>query len=79
MFENMIKEFSLDLSNKKLHYKENFKAFVQNHRVSEFVEINPKLAEKSKDSKEVTLKYDIDITYKLKPEVDPVSFCLTLQ
>lgn len=47
-----------------MSYHEHLKEYIEKHKVSEFVKVNPLLKEKV-GFKELTLKYDIEYTSKL--------------
>ena len=64
VFQCLIKEYNLDHENKeKLLYIKHFESYVQKHKVSHFVKINPLLnkhAKRANGSKKLTLKFDVD-------------------
>ncbi len=64
IFRSLMEEYGLDeRSNEKLQYVKHFDSYIRKHNVSEFVAINPQLAKHAKDSKRVTLKFDIDAVH----------------
>ena len=65
IFERLLVEYDLDKQTEKLQYNEYFESYIQSHKVSEFVEINPLLTkyQAEPDSKQVVLKFDVDIAH----------------
>ncbi len=67
VFQEIVKQYGIDCNNKEnivVRYPKILKAYIDKHRVSEFVLINPLLG--NLDSKKVTLKFDIiSLTCKL--------------
>lgn len=64
IFEFIVSEYDLDESREKLQYSKHFESYIQKHKVSEFVAVNPLLAKhkvESEDSKELALKFDLNI------------------
>lgn len=65
IFESIADEYSIDDTNPKMKYPEYLEAFLKQHKVSEFMKINPLLKDLSNSSKEVTLKLNIESTCSL--------------
>ncbi len=66
IFQYLIEEYDLDENHKKLQYAKHFESYIQEHNVSQFVEINPSLANhkaESRDSKKLTLKFDVNTVH----------------
>ena len=60
IYEHMIEEFDLDRSHEKMRYPKHLRAYVEKHKIAEFVAINPRLADVSLSSKELAVKFDCD-------------------
>ena len=62
IFECIISEYDLDHNQEKLQYKNHFKLFVEKHKVSEFIAMNPVLAKynDASDVKEVIFKLNME-------------------
>ena len=56
---------TIDIGQEELKYPDRLKAYLEKHKVSEFVEINPLLKEFTAKSTELVLKIDIKSTSKL--------------
>ena len=54
----------------ELNYYEHLQEYVHKHKISEFVEINPKLQEYTDDSEKIIVKFDISIASKLDELLD---------
>lgn len=63
IFELMIRQFRLDDSQQEMKYPEYFRAYVEKHKISEFMEINPQLSEVATSSKEFVFKMDYDLNH----------------
>ena len=61
----IVKEFGLDSGQDAMKYPEYLVSYINKHKISEFTQINPKLAESTDTSKEISLKVDIAATCKL--------------
>ncbi len=62
IFQFLTSEYDLDEGQEKLQYQEHFQSYIEEHKVSEFVAINPLLTDyESIDFKKLTLKFDIDV------------------
>ena len=69
IFQGIAKKYNINEDREELRYGEHLKAYVDMHKVSEFIQINPLL--KSKDnSKKLTLKLDIQSTCRLAKVVE---------
>ena len=65
ILEHIIAEYELDNGQDKMKYPDYLLSYINKHKISEFLEINPKLAESADTSKEISLKLDISATCKL--------------
>ncbi len=65
VFEFIIEEYEIDESKPRMQYPEHLKAFINQHKLVEFMEINPFLKDFSDSSKELILKIDIELTCSL--------------
>lgn len=61
LFQCIVEEYKLDQCQEQLHYPEHLKAYIQKHKISEFLEINPAL-EKYSGAEELVLKFDINLS-----------------
>ena len=61
IFQGIVEEYKLDQNLEPLQYPEHLKAYIQMHKLSEFVERNPAL-EKYSSAKELILKFDIKLS-----------------
>lgn len=57
IFQDIVGEYKLDQSQKPLQYTDDLKAYIEKHRISEFMKINPAL-ERYSGAKELILKFD---------------------
>lgn len=64
IFQTILKKYNISEDRKELKYCEYVEAYIEKHKISEFVEVNPLLKPKI-GSKKLTLKYDIEYTCKL--------------
>lgn len=64
IFFDMMKKFEIAEDQEDLEYHKHLKDYIESHKISEFVKINPLLKDK-KGYKELTLKYDIEYTCNL--------------
>ncbi len=66
IFQSIADEYSIDenqtdRNKEKLNYPEHLKAYIEKHKLSEFIKINPELTKLTNDSEEIIcLKFDID-------------------
>ena len=72
IFEKMVEDFIED--NEGIHdilnYPEHLRAYINQHMISEFIELNPALQECSVKSTVIILKFDIQLTSKLAKVFD---------
>ena len=72
IFQSIVDEFKLDHNNtdenkEKLNYPKHLKEFIEKHKLSEFIKINPELSRYTSNSEEVCLTFDINLSkYRLK-------------
>ena len=64
IFQEIAKEYNIVEDREELRYGEHLKAYVNKHKVSEFIQVNPLLKSKQK-SKKLTLKLDVENTCRL--------------
>lgn len=64
IFQSILDRYQVADDPRISSYSEHLKAYVNKHKISEFVKVNPLLKHK-KSSKELTLKYDIPTTSRL--------------
>ncbi len=64
IFQDVIKKYNINDDREEFKYTEHIMAYIEKHKISEFVKINPLLKDKD-GSKKLTLKYDIEYTCKL--------------
>ena len=65
IFECIIEEYDIDENRPKMKYPEHLKAFINQHKLVEFMEINPLLKDFRDSSKDLVLKIDIESTCTL--------------
>ena len=65
IFQFIVDTYHIDQGQDELKYPELLEAYLNRHRVCEFVEINPQLENIASSSKELVLKIDIDVTSSL--------------
>ena len=64
IFQFIVDTYQIDSGQEELKYSENLEAYLEKHKVSEFVAINPSL-KKYIDSTELTIKVDVDLTFRM--------------
>lgn len=66
IFQQIVVEYDLDSKNEKLQYAKHFESYIHSHNVSEFIDLHPCILNSScsnpEEAKELTLKFDYDIT-----------------
>ena len=65
IFQSIVKEHCLDQSQEELKYPEYLKVYMESHKVSEFIHINPSLKKFSGVENLLAIKFDIKSTCKL--------------
>ena len=66
IFQEMVDKYKVDKNQEELDYPKHLEAYVNKHKISEFVTINPLLTKETDEtSKELVLKIDIEQTSKL--------------
>lgn len=65
IFQCIVEEYDIDHGQEALKYSEHLHDYVEKHKISEFVAINPKLLESTENSEELVLKLDIDTMRQL--------------
>jgi hypothetical protein len=61
IYENLIEYFGLDKDQKALKYKEKFKAYVEEHRISELVELAPVFSELTDNKMKMVIVLDVGL------------------
>ena len=69
IFQKIQENYEVGEEQEKLKYRDHLKAYVEKHKISEFMKINPLLKPKN-GSKELTLKYNVKNTCRLARIVD---------
>lgn len=69
IFEDIMKFYKISKDQEHLNYSNHLHTYIQKHKISEFTKIIPFLKEKE-GSKELTLKFDIEITCSLAKVTD---------
>ena len=69
VFHSIQKQYKIAVS-EELNYPEHFKAYINKHKVSEFVSINPKLAKFPATSEKLVLKFNIPHTSRVAKVID---------
>ena len=70
IFQSIIDEYEIDTnSDVKLQYSEHLKSYLLNHKISEFIMINPKL-NRFKNSDELVLKFNTDLSSSITKVLD---------
>lgn len=70
IFERVIKKFKIERSQECFDYPERLRAYVEKHRISEFIELKPILGELTTDKKQLVLVLDIESTCRLAQLMD---------
>ena len=74
VFQFIVDTYQLDNGQEELKYDEHLEAYLKKHKLSEFIEIKPRLREVTADSSELILKIDIESTSRLSKIKDLQSF-----
>ena len=69
VFHSIQKQYKIAVS-EELNYPEHFKAYINKHKLSEFVAINPKLAKFPATSEKLVLKFNIPHTSRVAKVID---------
>ena len=70
IFQSIIDEYEIDTnSDVKLQYSEHLKSYLLNHKISEFIMINPKL-DRFKNSDKLVLKFNTDLSSSITKVLD---------
>ena len=69
VFHSIQKQYKIAVS-EELNYPEHFKAYINKHKLSEFVAINPKLAKFPDTSEKLVLKFNIPHTNRVAKVID---------
>lgn len=70
IFQFIIDTYKLDHGQEELKYPEQLKAYLEKHKVSEFIEVNPLQKKSTAVSTELTLKIDIELTTRMSKIID---------
>ncbi len=60
IFQKIVKKYNIREDQEELRYHEHLKAYIKQHKVSEFIAINPLLEKYTKDSEKLIFKFDIE-------------------
>ena len=74
ILQDILEFYEIPEDQERLQYPKHLKAYIEKHKVSEFVKINPMLKKHVNGSKELMLKFDIDTTCKLAKVVELKKF-----
>ena len=64
VFQLIADDFGIK-ENERLNYPEHLKAYINMHKISEFIAINPALEKKHRGSEKLIFKFDIELTCKV--------------
>lgn len=64
IFQNIVENYEISDNHEKLEYPKHLKDYMDKHKISEFVKINP-LLKTRKYTKELTLKLDVESSCRL--------------
>jgi hypothetical protein len=70
IFQSILEKYCTGLDCEDLKYPEYLKAYIDKHKIAEFCSVNPQLANWTKNSKKLCLKFDIDETSKVSKVLD---------
>ena len=70
LYECMVNDHHIDQGQEVLRYSEHLKNYFERHKISEFIEISPKLKKCTDKSKKLILKLDIKKTSKLAKVIE---------
>ena len=65
IFQFLVNEYDIKDTRNRLKYPEYLKEYVDKHKISEFIEINPALEKVKDGSSKLVLKFDIELTCKV--------------
>ena len=71
IFQTIIDKYGISTdANEDLQYSKHLKAYLENHKISEFILINPKLERFPKDSEKVILKFNVALPNNITKVLD---------
>ncbi len=71
VFQSIIDRYEIDTdSNEDLQYSSHLKAYLKNHKISEFIMINPRFRRISKDSEKLSLKFNVALPDNINKVLD---------
>lgn len=70
IYQCIVDEYDFDHGQNAMKYSEHLKEYIEKHTIAELAKVVPKLCQSTDDTKEVTLKVDIELTCKLAKIVD---------
>ena len=76
IFQWIVREYGLDQGQEELKYPKYLKAYMESHKVSEFIQINPLLKKFADSSNPLTFKFDIESTCTLA-DLDKLKLSVT--
>ncbi len=65
IFQNILDHYKISKDEEQLKYYEHLENFIKNHKVSEFIKVNPLLKKYANGSKKLVLKCDVEKTCRL--------------
>ena len=69
IFQSIIKKYDIKTDSEDLKYSEHLKAYIDKHKISEFLEVIPRLdiflASSNGNQKKLTLKFDVNLPVKV--------------
>lgn len=65
IFQTLLEKYAIDEGQEELRYPEHLKAYVEKHKISEFIEIKPILGKLTATMQKITLVFNINQTCKL--------------
>lgn len=70
IFEKIIEKNNVSKDQEELQYQQHLKAYIEKHKISEFMNINPRLKKLDDSTKELIVKFDVESTCKLAKVID---------
>ena len=70
IYESIQNKFCTEVECEDFKYPERLKAYIEQHSIKEFLDVNPQLEKFTKASKKLTLKIDIEVTSKVAKVVN---------
>lgn len=70
IFQSIVDTYQIDHGQEELKYPEHLKLYLEKHKLSEFIEVNPLQKKFTALSAELVLKIDIELTTKMSKIID---------